>query len=227
MTRQISDAAWAPTTGFVAEWCHGWPWPTTAAGDLPGGVGRHGLGPDSIAKFGWADPVRRAGRSAIRSLLVNILGAPHKAPAKAASPCRWCPLAGPTPRPSLLQNVTVGASAAIARQRSGALLSPVPDVAATRQRPHAGSPGSRQRRPEGSAILHRSSPERPRSIASITSARRSGPAERQAISHPSSVAIIVIAAPAARTAPAAAGSRYLRSRARAEPGTHRRRAKRQ
>jgi hypothetical protein len=48
-----------------------------------GGVGCHGLRLGSIAKIGRADPVRQAGERAIRSLLVNMLGALHCALHKA------------------------------------------------------------------------------------------------------------------------------------------------
>jgi hypothetical protein len=86
-----------------------------------GGVGRHGLRLDSIAKFGWADPVRRAAEAPIQASLVKILGALHKVRAcpgtSVASPCRRRAPAGA----GLLQNVTVEALAEIWWQRSGAL----------------------------------------------------------------------------------------------------------
>jgi len=92
----------------VADNRGGWP---------AGGIGRHGLRPDSIAKFGWADPVRRAGREAIQSLLVNTLGALHEAPAPAASPCRKCAPARPATSPGLSQNVTCSETNSNERQR--------------------------------------------------------------------------------------------------------------
>jgi hypothetical protein len=177
--------------------------------------------------------VRQAGQRAIRSLLVNMLGALHCALHKA--PRQRHPHAAKRARGTCYESWPDPNRYGRPRQHQGQhdAPRPMPLLPSPRRSPDQRCRGSKYGEvPEltSRAVIYRSSALRPRSIASITSARSSGPVDRQAISHPSSVAIAVIAAPAAprtRTAPVAASSRYSLSRARAESGTHSRRAKRQ